>query len=97
MNPVLAGLALLGAASFGGRKFFKTFKIEGVEKVREGTYRFYVDAGKEGSLRVIVYPDPLPMQVLGAGNIQYLESDLTDAQKKKLRDAAKKGGKGYGR
>lgn len=67
----------------------KAFRVVGVERIREGTAKVYVDAGRDGELWVTVYPDPLPMRVFSASsNVQWLESDLTDAQRKQVRLAA---------
>jgi predicted RNA binding protein YcfA (HicA-like mRNA interferase family) len=63
-------------------KRISKFVIKGTEKVREGTYKFDVDLGKT-SIRVIVYPNKR-MQVLGNDSVQWLQSDLTDAQQQKL-------------
>jgi hypothetical protein len=69
----------------GGRK--STFTVRSVERIREGTYKVSVDLGRDGEIRVIVYPEPLPMQVLSDGPVQWLESDLSSAQKKKIMSA----------
>lgn len=67
----------------------KAFRVVGVERIRERTAKVYVDAGRDGELWVTVYPDPLPMRVFSASsNVQWLESDLTDAQRKQVRLAA---------
>lgn len=66
----------------GGRR--STFIVRSVERIREGTYKVSVDLGRDGEIRVIVYPDPLPMQVLSDGPVQWLESDLSSAQRKKI-------------
>jgi len=68
----------------------KQFKIVDREKVREGTYKFTIDAGRDGELRVIVYPDPLPMAVFSPGEGQWLQSDLTESQQQRLRREAKR-------
>lgn len=64
------------------------FKIEGVEFVRTDTYKVYVDAGKEGKLRVVIYPGD-KMSVLSDGPVQWLEHDLSGDQRKKLLKAVK--------
>jgi len=67
----------------------KAFRVVGAERVREGTAKVYVDAGRDGELWVTVYPDPLPMRVFSpSSNVQWLQSDLTDAQRKLVRLAA---------
>jgi hypothetical protein len=63
----------------------KKFKIVDRERVREGTYKFTIDAGADGMLRIIVYPEPLPMAVFAPGAAQWLQSDLTEAQQLLLR------------
>ena len=63
----------------------KKFKIVDRERVRAGTYKFTIDAGSEGLLRVVVYPEPLPMAVFAPGAVQWLQSDLTEAQQLLLR------------
>ena len=73
-------------SSRGGRKK-RAFTIRSVEHVREGTYKVYIDLGRDGEIRVIVYPSPLPMQVLSDGPVQWLESDLSEAQRKKIMSA----------
>lgn len=72
------------------RKQFSKFVVSEPEKVRDSTYKFSIDVGKVrsapaagGSIRVIVYPNK-SMQVYGNDSMQWLQSDLTDAQQKKL-------------
>lgn len=64
------------------------FKVEDVEFVRSETYKVYVDAGKDGKLRVVVYPGD-KMSVLSSGPVQWLEDDLSADQKKKVLKAIK--------
>ena len=68
----------------------KKFKITGVEFVRTGTHKVYIETAEFGDIRVIVYPSPLPMRVLSSNDLQLLESDLTEAQQKMIRAAVKK-------
>lgn len=74
-------------ANASGRQ---TFIVRDVEFIREGTYKVYVNLGKEGEIRVIVYPEPLPMQVLSDGAVRWLESDLSSQQKRKVLAAVAK-------
>ena len=73
-----------------GLSRFSKFVVSEPEKVRDGTYKFSIDVGKvsgsrtaKGSIRVVVYPNK-SMQVFGNDSMQWLQSDLTDAQQKKL-------------
>jgi hypothetical protein len=68
----------------------KQFVIKSVERVREGTYKFFVDAGRDGEFRIIVYPGSLPMQVFGPGEGQWLERDIDENNLDKLRKEVKK-------
>jgi hypothetical protein len=68
----------------------KKFKITGVEFVRTGTHKVYIETSTLGDIRVIVYPSPLPMRVLSSNDLQLLETDLTEAQQKMIRAAVKK-------
>ena len=65
------------------------FKIETIERIRECTYKVYVDRGKAGKLRIVVYPGTC-MQVLSDDAVIWLQSDLTDAQQTKIRHAIDK-------
>lgn len=62
----------------------RIFKITGIQRIREGTYKFQIDTGRDGELHVVVYPRPLPMLVLGPDG-PLLESDITERQQTKLR------------
>lgn len=86
-NRWLAGGVALGAINVKQKQpdRLKKFRLIDSEKVREGTYKFTVDAGRDGELRVIVYPEPSPMSVFGSGSIQWLEADLSDKQRQLLR------------
>jgi hypothetical protein len=61
----------------------KKFKIEHVEFVRSDTYKVSVDLGKEGRIRIVVYPGN-KMQVLSDGPLQWLQDDLSSAQQKQI-------------
>lgn len=65
------------------------FKIESVEFVRQGTYKVYINLGKEGSIRVIIYPSG-PAAVLSDGPVKGLASDLSDNHMSKIRTAIRK-------
>lgn len=66
----------------GGAKV-KKFKVEGVEFVRADTYKVYVDLGKEGKIRIVVYPGD-KMMVLSDGPVQWLQTDLSSAQQRQV-------------
>jgi len=66
----------------------KKFKIVGVETLRSGTYKVYADADQSDRFSIIVYPTG-PMQVLSERHGKLLEDDLTEKQRKQVRDAVK--------
>lgn len=67
----------------------KKFKIEGVERIRAGTYKVYVDAGKDGELRIIVYPGG-NMSVLSNGPVAWLQDDISSVHQKQVLLAVKR-------
>jgi hypothetical protein len=67
----------------------RKLKIESIEKVRDGTHMVWVDIGTEGKLRVFVYPGNV-MRIFCDTPIQWLQSDLSPAQQKKILDAVSK-------
>lgn len=67
----------------------KIFKVQTVEAIRPETYRVYITRGRENDMRVIVYPRG-PMLILCDDPTSWLESDLTDSQKKLIRQAIRK-------
>jgi hypothetical protein len=66
----------------------KKFKVEHVEQVRPETYQVTVNAGKEGTLRINVYPGN-QLAIFSDSNVQWLTSDLSDAQLKQVLNAVK--------
>jgi len=65
------------------RRKKKPWSINGMERVRDGTYKFFVTTDTGESLRVVVYPGGR-MQVLGDGPDQWFQSDLPEAFQKEL-------------
>lgn len=63
------------------------FVVRAVEKVRDDTHKITVDAGRDGELRIYVYPNNT-MQILSNGAVQWLEADLTPKQRAMVLKAA---------
>ena len=67
----------------------KKFKlVGGVETLRPGTYKVRADVDQDDRFSIIVYPTG-PMQVLSERHGKLLEDDLTEKQRKQVRDAVK--------
>ena len=65
------------------------FTVRSVELERPGIYKAYIDHGRDGELRVVVYPNG-HMQVFGKDSIQWLQSDLTQKQQDRIMVAVRK-------
>ena len=84
VNPYDYDSLTIQAASSG----FKKFKILDVEYVRAETYKVYADAGRDGPLRIIVYPNW--MQVFNNNpNLKFFQSDLSSTQQTQVLKAVK--------
>jgi hypothetical protein len=66
----------------------KKFKVEHVEQVRSETYQVTVNAGVEGALRINVYPGN-KLAIFSDSDVEWLPSDLSDAQLKRVLNAVK--------
>lgn len=62
----------------------QTFKVTQVEQIRPGTFKVTVDVGKGSTIRVHVYPAPLPWLIMSDDCVQWLASDLSDVEQKKI-------------
>lgn len=67
------------------------FKILSVEQIRPQTFKVEVNVGKAQTIRVHVYPAPLPWLIMSDDGIQWLATDLdlSDSQRAKILKACK--------